>query len=135
MILKLVKVIVDRRWVILKHVLAKDSLDGLHYDLLLEDVQDCRSWRLSNIPSLNGPSVDAIPISPHKLYWLERDESLVSGGRGWAKQIYTGTFSGSLPVSKSEMLSIEIMSTSLSARLQIVNSLCRITSNPKFDFI
>jgi len=126
---------VDRRWVILKHVLSKESLDGLHYDLLLEDVNDCRSWRLSSIPLLNGPLVEAIAISPHKLYWLERDESLVSGGRGWAKQIYRGTFSGSFPVSKSEMLSIEIISTTLKGRLQIADSLCRITSNPKFDFI
>ena len=93
MIFKIVKVIVNRRWVILKHVLAKDTFDGLHYDLLLEDVKDCRSWRLSSIPLLNGPLIDAIATPPHKLYWLERDESLVSGGRGWAKQIYRGTFS------------------------------------------
>ena len=135
MIFEIVKVIVDRRWVILKHVLSKDSFEGLHYDLLLEDVNDCRSWRLSSIPLLNGPLVEAIATTPHKFYWLERDESLVSGGRGWAKQIYRGTFSGSLPVSKSEMISIEIISTSLKGRLQIVDGICRITSSPKFDFI
>ncbi len=125
----------DRRWVILKHVLAEDSLEGLHYDLLLEDSTDCRSWRLTSIPLLNGPLVEAKAIAPHKLDWLEKEESLVSGGRGWAKQIYRGTFSGSLPLSTNEMLSIDVMSNSFSGRLQIFDSLCRISSNSKFDFI
>ena len=34
-----------------------------------------------------------------------------------------------------KMLSVEIKSTSLHGKLQIVNGLCRITSNSKFDFI
>ena len=125
----------DSQWVILRHTFSKDCLDGIHYDLLLEDDKACRTWRLPSIPFLNGPSVEAIAISAHKLDWLEKDESEVSGGRGWAKRIYKGTFSGSLPFCKSEMLSIEIISNSLQGRLQIVDSLCRITSKPKFDFI
>ncbi len=125
----------NSRWVILRHTLSKDSLDGLHYDLLLEDYEYCRTWRLPRIPKINGSLVEAISISPHKLHWLDKEESEVSGGRGWAKRIYGGTFIGSLPLSKSEILSVEIRSTSLKGKLEIVDGLCRISSNSKFDFI
>ena len=126
----------DRRWVILRHTLFEDSLEGLHYDLLLEDIEDCRTWRLSDIPVLNGPFVDAIAIAPHKLYWLEKEESLVSGGRGWAKRIYRGNVFGALPSAKNELLSVDLRSNSnsLRGRLKILDSLCSITSNSKFDF-
>ncbi len=135
MIYQLIKFLVDRRWVILQHRLAKDSLDGLHYDLLFEDVEDCRTWRLSSFPLLDGPSIQAIMISPHKLHWLERNESVVSGGRGWAKRICGGTFVGLLPLYKKEMLSVEITGNVLQGSLKILDGFCRITSNSKFDFI
>ncbi len=123
------------RWVILRHTFSKDSLDGLHYDLLIEDIEDCRTWRLPSIPLLNGPLIKAQLISPHKLDWLEKEACVVSGDRGWAKCIFRGTYSGFLPFHRSEMLSIEIKSTNLSGTLQILNGLCKITSNSKFDFI
>ena len=102
--------------------------------MLLEDGEYCRTWRLSSVPELNGPLVDAIAISPHKLYWLEKDESIVSGGRGWAKRICRGTFLGLLPSSKRDLVSVEIKSTNLRGRLKIVDNLCSITSTSKFDF-
>ena len=120
-----------KRWVILQHTLAKESLEGLHFDLLLEDAEYCRTWRLPYIPIVDGPSVEAVPLPPHKLYWLDREESFVSGGRGWAKRIVSGSFSGSLPSKDLEFVSIEIHSNSLCGLLVLKNDLCQIFSSPK----
>ena len=98
------------RWVILKHILSisKESLESFHYDLLLEDRDFCRTWRLGSFPLMDGPIVAAIPLPPHKLYWLDREESVVSGGRGWAKRVAKGEFSGSLPLNPNECFSVKI---------------------------
>ncbi len=115
-----------KRWILLQHTLSKESLQDLHFDLLLEDREFCRTWRLPSIPLVNGPKVEAIPLPPHKLHWLERNESAVSGDRGWAKRIFSGKFYGSLPQDKYAFISIEISSSNLSGRLQLGNNLCQI---------
>ena len=112
---------------ILRHTFSKDSLEGLHFDLLLEDSDSCRTWRLSNIPLVNGPFVKAVPLSPHNIYCLDREEAAVSGGRGWAKRIVGGTFSGSLPLHKKDQVVIEIKSSSLSGRLELSQNGCHIS--------
>ena len=66
------------RWVLLRHIGAPDDLSGIHYDLLLEDHNFCRTWRLSDIPLLDGPYVDSVYIAPHKLDWLDIEEKVVS---------------------------------------------------------
>ena len=115
-----------KRWVILRHTLLRDTLDGLHFDLLVEDQTSCRSWRLDQFPVLNGPLIAAKFISPHNLYWLDRDESPVSGNRGWAKRVAGGTFMGSLPSEKFDCLLIEIHSNDLSGLLKIENHFCQL---------
>ena len=55
------------KWVLLRHVGAPDDLKGIHFDLLLEDQDFCMTWRLGEIPDLDGPYVEAVRISPHKL--------------------------------------------------------------------
>ena len=84
------------RWVLLRHVGAPDDLTGIHYDLLFEDEDFCRTWRLNDIPFLDGPYVDAVYISPHKLEWLDIQEKVVSDNRGVATRIKKGTFLKSL---------------------------------------
>ena len=78
------------------------------------------------MPIVNGPLVKAFSISPHKLYWLDTEESSVSGGRGWAKRIVYGIFYGSLPSPKVDFVSIEIHSKSLNGLLILQNDLCQI---------
>ena len=119
----------SKRWVILQHTLAKESLEGLHFDLLLEDREFCRTWRLPSIPIVDGPVVEALSISPHRLYWLETEESSVSGGRGWAKRIIFGTFCGSLPSQNRDFVSIKIFSNSLTGTLILKNDLCQISAS------
>ena len=118
----------NKRWVLLEHRTSKNSLNGIHFDLLLEEEHDCRTWRLEDVPISDGPAVKAVAIRPHNLYWLEKDEGEVSGGRGWAKRIYNGTFSGSLPLFQNDILTVEISGNDLKGTLQIVDSLCKINS-------
>ncbi|KGG11624.1 hypothetical protein EV04_0911 [Prochlorococcus marinus str. LG] len=107
----------------------------MHFDLLLEDNGSCRTWRLPCIPDIDGPSVSATPLLPHKLHWLEREAGAVSGGRGWAKRIVGGKFYGSLPFEKDGDISININSSNLTGRLFLSNNLCQITCFSNFDVI
>ena len=129
---EILKKCLNQRWVILRHILSKGSLEGCHFDLLLEDGDFCRTWHLKNMPRVNGPSVEVTLIAPHKLHWLDREECEVSGGRGWAKRVFKGYFDGSLPPNEGDLVSIEINSSRLSGQLEIGKNMCKLLPSPKF---
>lgn len=80
------------RFVLLEHTGAPDDPTGLHYDLLLEQGPDCRTWRLASIPEPGGPEVIASELPAHRLAWLDHEAGEVSGGRGFARRIDAGTY-------------------------------------------
>lgn len=80
------------RFVLLEHTGHPDDPAGRHFDLLLEEVDTCRTWRLAEIPQVDGPPVAATPLPAHRLVWLERLEGEVSGGRGFARRVDAGTY-------------------------------------------
>lgn len=82
------------RFILLEHVGAPDDPVGRHYDLLLEDGERCHTWRLASIPVAGGDAVEAMPIAPHRLAWLDHVDGPVSGNRGHARRIAAGTFTG-----------------------------------------
>ena len=84
------------RFALLEHTAAPDDPAGRHFDLLLESGADCRTWRLAAVPEPAGPAVAAVAIAPHRLAWLDHEAGPVSGGRGFARRIDAGTFSGGL---------------------------------------
>ncbi len=84
------------RFILLEHTGAPDDPAGLHYDLLLEAGEACRTWRLAEIPSAAGPAVTAVAITPHRLAWLDHAAGEVSGGRGFARRIDGGTYEPAL---------------------------------------
>ena len=86
---------------LLRHTGAPDDLLGIHYDFLVEDKEFCRTWRLSDIPILDGPNVDSCYIAPHTLDWLNIEKKVVSRNRGVATRIRQGIFLKSLPCSSS----------------------------------
>ena len=96
------------RWVLLRHTDAPDDIKGIHFDFLLEDKNFCRTWRLSDIPLLDGPSVDSIYIAPHKLEWLEIEEKVVSGNRGVATRIKRGIFASYIQTIPSKFLNLTL---------------------------
>ena len=116
------------RWVLLKHIGSPDDIKGLHFDLLFEDKEFCRTWRLSDIPLLNGPYVDAVCIAPHNLYWLDIEEKVVSGNRGVAIRIKQGIILQSFPSVESIYIHLSLTWDKLEVNLVIDESGCKIFS-------
>mgnify|MGYP001323801105 CR=1 FL=1 len=119
------------RWVLLKHIGSPDDSNGVHFDLLLEDKEFCKTWRLSNIPLLNGPYVESVCIAPHNLYWLDIKEKVLSGNRGVATRVKEGIFFEALSLIENRFLSLSVIWESLEVYLVIDENGCRITSPKK----
>ena len=119
---------VIRRWVILEHRVSKNITQGRHFDLLLEEKNSCRTWRMPKVPCIDGPSVKVTPIQPHKLYWLERKEAYISGGRGWAKRVEAGFYDDVLLKVDYFQTSVQIPTKSFKGILEINQDACRIFS-------
>ena len=117
-----------KRWALLKHLGSPDDSIGLHFDLLLEESINCRTWRLDEIPVLDGPAFNAKSIQAHKLTWLEITEKEVSGARGIATRISHGQYSGILPVNNDDLLIIHLEGDSLHGLLEIDKGICRLSS-------
>ena len=116
------------RWVLLRHIGAPDDLKGIHFDLLLEDKNFCRTWRLSDIPLLDGPYVDSAYIAPHSLDWLDLQEKVVSGNRGVATRIKQGIFFKSLPSIEKAFINVSLQWEEAEGELVIDENGCRIFS-------
>ncbi len=116
------------RWVLLRHTGAPDDLKGIHFDLLFEDNDFCRTWRLKDIPQLDGPYVDSVEISPHKLYWLDINQKVISGNRGVATRIKKGVYMNSLPSYKTPFITLFLMWGDVESYLVIDKKGCRIFS-------
>ena len=116
----------SHRWVLLRHIGAPNDLKGIHFDLLLEDKEFCRTWRLSDIPLLDGPYVDSVYISPHNLDWLEIKEKVVSGNRGVATRIKKGIFLQSLPSIEKNSINLSLKWENVYSDLVINENGCRI---------
>ena len=114
------------RWVLLRHTGAPNDLKGIHFDLLLEDKEFCRTWRLSNIPLLDGPYVDSVHISPHKLAWLDVKEKVVSRNRGVATRIKKGIFLKALPSIEKRSINLSLKWENVDSDLLIDENGCRI---------
>ena len=116
------------RWVLLRHTGVPEDIQGVHYDFLLEDKQFCRTWRLSDIPLLDGPYVDSVYIAPHNLYWLDIKEKVVSGNRGVATRIKKGIFWESLPPIQNRHINLSLEWENVEVDLVIDKNGCRIFS-------
>ena len=112
----------------LKHTGSPDDIKGVHYDLLLENKEFCKTWRLSDIPLLDGPYVDSVCIAPHNLYWLEIEEKIFSGDRGVAKRIKQGVFLQSFPSVETTSIKLSVIWDNLEVDLVLDETGCRILS-------
>ena len=119
------------RWVLLKHIGSPDDIKGVHFDLLLEDKEFCKTWRLTDIPLLDGPYVDCVRIAPHNFYWLDIEEKVVSGNRGVAKRIKQGVFWKSFPSVETSSIKLLVTWDKLEVDLVLDENGCRILSKKK----
>ena len=116
------------RWVLLRHTGAPDDLKGIHFDLLLEDKKFCRTWRLSDIPLLDGPYVDSVHIAPHDLDWLDTQEKVISANRGVATRFKKGLFFQSLSSIEKPFVNLALRWDGIDSGLIIDENGCRIFS-------
>jgi hypothetical protein len=80
------------RFVLLEHTGHPDDPTGRHFDLLLEQANACETWRLADVPRVEGPAVASTHLPDHRLVWLDRLEGEVSGGRGFACRVDSGSY-------------------------------------------
>ena len=80
------------RWTLLKHEKINNKKLDIHYDFLLENGQDCKTWKLPILPILNGPSVEIFKHSNHRLIWLTIESKLLNNNRGYVQRVDNGTF-------------------------------------------
>ena len=114
------------RWVLLRHEFATEDKRDFHFDFLLEDKEFCRTWRLNDIPLLDGPYVNCQYIDPHNLYWLEIKEKAVSGNRGFATRIKKGIFWEPLPSIENGFIKLPIKWEFVESDLLIDENGCKI---------
>ena len=115
------------RYALLRHTDAPDDPSGCHFDLLLEDGDSCRTWRLQTIPAPNGTLQAAFPLPRHRLVWLEPGSTAVSGGRGWAVRIMAGQFEGLLPHDPADPVALTLLDGDLQGLLRIQCGHCFLT--------
>ena len=80
------------RWTLLKHEKTINEILEVHYDLLLENGQDCKTWKLLILPELDGLAVDIFEHSNHRLIWLTIESKLLTNNRGYVQRVDKGIF-------------------------------------------
>ena len=80
------------RWTLLKHERMNNEICDVHYDFLIENGQDCKTWKLLIFPKLDGPSVEILKHSNHRLIWLTIESKLLTNNRGYVQRVDNGTF-------------------------------------------
>ena len=80
------------RYVLLEHKVEKNNSLDMHYDFLLEKDLYCLTWKLLEIPKVDGSFIEIIQQKNHRLIWLTRDQYILSRNRGTVKQIDSGTY-------------------------------------------
>ena len=80
------------RWTLLKHERLNNEIFDVHYDFLLENGQDCKTWKLLVFPQLDSESVEILDHSNHRLIWLTIESKLLTKNRGYVQRVDNGIF-------------------------------------------
>ena len=110
------------RFVLLEHTGHPDDPIGKHFDLLLEQADACETWRLADIPRVEQPAVVATQLPDHRLVWLDRLEGEVSGGRGFARRVDSGSYVYRNTTSANEERVVELTGETISRVLTITRT-------------
>tara|TARA_A100001388_G_C28750518_1_gene491944 strand:- start:117 stop:476 length:360 start_codon:yes stop_codon:yes gene_type:complete len=116
------------RWVLLEHRIFCSNFFDIHYDFLVEDQNDCLTWKFYEIPSIKKSSVEITKQPNHRLVWLSRVEYQLSNNRGLVKRIDHGTASY---IYNQDLQELKIMLNGklLRGLLTIDGNFCQLTKN------
>ena len=110
------------RWTLLKHKKINNKIHDIHYDFLLENGQDCKTWKLLIFPELDGLPVEIFEHSNHRLIWLTIENKLLTNNRGYVQRVDYGIF-------KPIGVDIESNNFSIILKGQIINGLFKKNAN------
>ena len=80
------------RWVLLEHEISHPLSSEVHFDFLIENKSDCLTWKIYEIPKLNGTPIEIIKQPNHRLVWLTTESKLLSGDRGYVRRVDYGKY-------------------------------------------
>ena len=116
------------RWTLLKHERMNDQIFDVHYDFLLENGQDCKTWKLLILPKLDGPSVEILNHSNHRLIWLTVESKFLTNNRGFVQRIDNGTFTPKCVDIDRNNFSIILEGKSINGLFKKYANSCRLIS-------
>ena len=116
-------------WALLEHKVYSGTSFDIHYDFLIENKNDCLTWKFLKLPLLNQAAVQTYKQQNHRLVWLSREEYELSGNRGFVKRIDHGIFKNVTDKLDSECLRIILYGRVLNGLLEISGDSCRLINN------
>ena len=116
------------RWTLLKHEKINHKILDIHYDFLLENGHDCKTWKLLIFPELDGVSVDIFEHANHRLIWLTIESKLLTNNRGYVKRVDNGTFKPVAVEQDSNDFSIILTGQCINGLFKKNANLCQLIS-------
>ena len=116
------------RWTLLKHQLTKSNKLDFHYDFLLENGEDCLTWKLSILPQLDEKPVEIFKQPNHRLIWLTRNKYKLSRDRGYVNKIDSGTYKLIYEDLKCDNFSLLLKGNLINAFFKKIDNLCYLVS-------
>ena len=116
------------RWTLLKHEKINNKTLDIHYDFLLENGQDCKTWKLLIFPEMDGVSVDIFEHSNHRLIWLTIESELLTNNRGYVQRVDNGTFKTLGVHIDSNNFSIILKGNCINGLFKKNDNLCKLIS-------
>ena len=118
-----------KKWVLLEHkVNLGESLD-IHFDFLLENGEDCLTWKILEIPSIQGGLFPIIEQPNHRLVWLSRLKHKMSYNRGYVKRIDHGFLKNNDINFNFGVVSLILKGKLLKGVFKIEGDYCQLISN------
>ena len=117
------------KWVLLEHKVYSGNSFDIHYDFLVENGEDCLTWKFLKIPLLNQASIEIFKQPNHRLVWLSRIEHELSGNRGFVKRVDNGIFKEVSDNLDSECFRFILDGKLLYGLFEISGNSCRLNKN------
>ena len=117
------------KWVLLEHKVYSGDSFNIHYDFLVENGEDCLTWKFLKIPLLNQASIEIFKQPNHRLVWLSREEHELSGNRGFVKRVDHGIFKDVSVNLDSECFRFILDGELLYGLFEISGNSCRLNKN------
>ena len=115
------------RWALLEHKILKHNYKEFHYDFLVERGSECLTWKMFQLPTRNGNSVEILNQSNHRLIWLFQDEKELSRNRGFVRRIDYGCYINSASSLNNDQFSLLLDGNLLMGLLQKNGNQCQLT--------